>query len=250
MSRWRAAGVLAAWLALEAFPARAADIELWTARAIATVLAETGTEFERATGHRLHVRTGLPADFESRLAAGEAFDVLVSSTATVERWMEQGRLVPQSRVDLARSGIGVAVKTGAPKPALDSVAAFRQALLDADSIAYLKIGSGLHLDRVIERLGIADALNAKTIRPDTDSVCELVAAGKVDLGMVVITQILTTPGVELAGPLPEEIQARIVFAGAVGKNSKAPEAAAQLLSFLKGPVAAPVFKAQAMEQDF
>ena len=164
--------------------------------------------------------------------------------------MEQGRLVPQSRVDLARSGIGVAVKTGAPKPALDSVAAFRQALLDADSIAYLKIGSGLHLDRVIEHLGIADALSAKTIRPDTDSVCELVAAGKVDLGMVVITQILTTPGVELAGPLPEEIQARIVFAGAVGKNSKAPEAAAQLLSFLKGPVAAPVFKAQAMEQDF
>ena len=201
MRRWLAGGILSAWLTFGAIPAQAADIELWTARAIATVLAETGTVFERATGHRLHVRTGLPADFEARLAAGERFDVVVSSVKTVERWIEQGRLMSQSRVDLARSGI-------------------------------------------------ADAVRAKTTRPDTDSVCELVAAGKVDLGMVVITQILTTPGVELAGPLPEEIQAKMVFAGAVGRNSKAPEAAAQLLAFLRGPVAAPVFKAQAMEQDF
>jgi molybdate transport system substrate-binding protein len=229
---------------------QAADIELWTARALATVLAEVGPEFERATGHRVVVRIGLPADFDRRAAAGDPFDVVISTSSTVDRWIRAGRLVAESRLDLARSGIGVEVRAGAPKPDIRTVAAFRKALLDARSIAYLKIGSGLHVDGVIERLGIADAVRPKVTRPDTDIVSELVAKGEIELGMVVTTQILTTPGVELVGPLPEELQSHIVFAGAVGRHAKAPEAAKELLKFLRSATVEPVLRAQGMDREF
>jgi len=100
---------------------------------------------------------------------------------------------------------------------------------------------------LLERLGIADALASKVTRPETDIVSELVAKGEVELGMVVITQILTTPGVELVGPLPPEIQSYVTFVAGVGVNSKAPDAATQLIEFLTGPVAIPVIRAQGME---
>jgi molybdate transport system substrate-binding protein len=227
--------------------ARAADVRVWTARAIATVLAEVGPRFERTTGHRLHVSSGLPADFDRRLQAGDSFDVFFSVAAPVDRWIQEGRLRKKTRTDLARSGVGVGVRQGARKPDLRSVEAFKRALLDAKSIAYLRVGSGLHLAGVLERLAIAEPLAAKTTRPETDIACELVARGEVELCVVVITQILTTPGVELAGPLPLEIQSSIVFTGAVGTHAKAPDAARQLIDFLRHDLVVPVLRAQGME---
>src|SRR5262249_35143802 len=145
-------------------------------------------------------------------------------------------------------GIGVEVRAGAPKPDIRSVAAFRQALLDARSIAYLKdVGSGIHVARVVESLGLAEAVRPKVTRPDRDVVSEMVAKGEVELGIVVITQILTTPGVELVGPLPPEIQSYVVFAAGVGARASDPEAAKALIAFLTGPAAAPAIAAQGME---
>ena len=227
--------------------ANAAEIQVWTARAIATVLAEIGPQFERTTSHRLNVYSGLPADFQRRANAGDAFDLLVSGVAPVDRWIKEGKLVAETRTDIARSGIGVEVRAGARKPDISSVEAFKRAVLDAKSIAYLRVGSGIHVASVLERLGIAEAVKSKVTRPESDIVSELVAKGEVELGMVVITQILTTPGVELVGPLPPEIQSYVVFTGAVGTNSKAPDAAKQLMKFLTGATAAPVLKAQGME---
>jgi molybdate transport system substrate-binding protein len=225
--------------------ANAAEIHVWTARAIATVLQEVGPQFERASGHRLNVYSGLPTDFEKRLKAGDPLDILISSL--VDQWVKEGKLVAATRTDIARSGIGVEVRAGTRKPDISSVEAFKRALLDAKSIAYLRVGSGIYVHGLLERLGIAEAVKSKVTRPESDIVSELVAKGEVELGMVVITQILTTPGVELVGPLPPEIQSYVAFAAGVSVSSKAPDAATQLIKFLLGPTAIPVIKAQGME---
>jgi molybdate transport system substrate-binding protein len=227
--------------------AHAAELKIWTARAMATVLNEVGPQFERTTGHKLEVTSGLPAQFIKRINAGERFDILVFSPAYIDGLIKEGKIIAGTRTDLARSGLGVEVRTGAPKPDISSVDAFKRALLDAKSIAFLQVGSGAYLAGLMERLGIADAVRPKLTRPDTDIVSELVAKGEIEIGMVVITQILTTPGVQLVGPLPPEIQSYVVFAAGVSANSSAPDAARDLIKFLTGPIAIPVIKSQGME---
>ena len=224
-----------------------AELKVWTARAIATVLAEIGPEFERTTGYRLSITSDLPPAFARRFSAGEPFDVIVSGSATIDEWSKAGRILPETRTDIARSGIGVEVKAGAAKPDISSVEAFKRALLAAKSIAFLRVGSGIHVAGLVDRLGIAEAIKAKVTRPESDIVSELVAKGEVELGIVVITQILTTPGVELVGPLPSEVQSYVTFTGAVSATSKTPEAARQLITFLTGATARPVMRKQGME---
>jgi molybdate transport system substrate-binding protein len=225
----------------------AAEIKVWTARAIATVLTEVGPQFERTTGHHLNVYSGLPADFLRRANAGEPFDILITGSSPVDEWIKDGKIIAETRTDIVRSGIGVEVRAGAGKPDISSVEAFKRALLDAKSIAYLRVGSGIYVAGLVERLGIAEVIKSKVTRPESDIVSELVAKGEVELGMVVITQILTTPGVELVGPLPPEIQSYVMFTAGVSANSRVPDAARQLIKFLTGPTAIPVIKAQGME---
>lgn len=227
--------------------ARPAELQVWTARAGATVLAEIGPEFEQATGHKLEISSDLPAPFLKRARAGEPFDILISTAGPIDELIGEGRLVKETRATFARSGIGVEVRAGAPKPDISSVEAFKSAVLDAKSIAYLRVGSGLYLHELFARMGIAQSVAAKATRPQSDIVSELVAKGEVELGMVVSTQILTTPGVDFVGPLPPEIQHYVVFVGAVSATSKAPQAARELMRFLATPRALAVIKAQGME---
>ena len=205
--------------------ADAAEIKVWAARAIATVLAEIGPQFERTTGHKLKISSDLPPAFERRANAGAQFDILISGSSPVDKWIKDGKLIAETRTEIARSGIGVEVRAGARKPDISSVEAFKRALLDAKSIAYLRVGSGIYVDGLLKRLGIAEAIKSKVTRPESDSVSELVAKGEVELGIVVITQILTTPGVDLVGPLPPEIQSNVVFTAGVSANSRVPDAA-------------------------
>lgn len=224
--------------------ANAAEIKVFTARAIATVLEKIGPEFERTTGHKLNVITGFSPIFVKRINAGEPFDVVVSPPPTIDGLIKDGKVLAATRTNLVRSGIGVEVRAGAPKPDISSVEAFKRALLNAKSIGYLPIGG---VPQLVDRLGIADAIKSKTTIPASDIVSELVAKGELELGVVVITQILTTPGVELVGPLPPEIQFYTVFTAGVSANSKAPDAARDLIKFLTGPTAIPVIKSQGME---
>ncbi|HKA79345.1 MAG TPA: substrate-binding domain-containing protein [Xanthobacteraceae bacterium] len=224
--------------------ADAAEVRVFTARAIATVLEKIGPDFERTTGHKLDVVSGFGPVFVRQINAGEPFDVFVSTPQTIDALFTDGKLLADSRANLVRSGVGVEVRAGAPKPDIGSVEAFKQALLKAKSIGYLPVGG---VPQLMERLGIADAIKSKVTVPTTDIVSELVAKGELELGVVVMTQILTTPGVELVGPLPPEIQFYTVFVGGVSANSKAPDAARALMKFLTGPAAVPVIKAQGME---
>ena len=228
--------------------AHAADPKVFVTRAVATILDKIGPEFERTTGHKLVVTTDVAIRMVRRVRAGEPFDILVGASSQIDELIKDGKIAADTRTNLVRSGIGVEVRAGAPKPDISSVEAFKQALLDAKSIAYLKEGqSGVYLAGVLDRLGIAETIRSKVTRSDTDIVSELVAKGEIELGMVVITQILTTPGVELVGPIPEEIQSYITFTAGVSASSTAPDAAKALLTFLKGPTAAPVIKSQGME---
>lgn len=227
--------------------ANAADLKIWTASAIGKVLREIGPQFEHTTGHKLDVTIGVPAQFTKRINAGERFDVLVLSSAYVDGLIKDGKVIADTRTNLGRSGIGVEVRAGAPKPDISSVDAFKRALLDAKSIAFLKEGSGAYLEKLTERLGIAEAIKSKVARPDTDIVSELVAKGEIEIGMVVMTQILTTPGVQLVGPLPPEVQSYLTFTAGVSANSDAPDAARDLIKFLTSPTAIPVITSQGME---
>jgi molybdate transport system substrate-binding protein len=236
-------------LALLAAPAAdAAEIEILAPRAIWTILEAAGPEFERATGHKLNISVDLAAVVVQRVNAGEAFDLAVAAPAQIDGLVKDRKLIADTRTDLSRSGIGVEVRKGAPKPDISTVEAFKRAMLDAKSVGYLKIGvSGQMVAAMLERIGLTEALKSKVTLPETDVVSEMVAEGKIEIGMVNIAQVLTTPGVDLVGPLPPELQSYIVFSAGVSANSRAPDAARDLLKFLKSPAALTVLKAQGME---
>jgi molybdate transport system substrate-binding protein len=223
-------------------------IKVFTTRAIATVLEKTGKGFEEATGYKLDITTDIAIRMVRQIEAGESFDILVASPEQINTLIKEGKIIAQTRTFLAQSGIGVAVRAGAAKPDISSVEAFKSAMLKAKSIAYLKEGqSGIYLAGVIERLGLTEALKSKVIRPEQDIVSKLVAEGVVELGLVVITQIQTTPGVELVGPLPAEIQSYVLFAAGVSTNSRLPAAAKALIKYLTSPPVVLVIKSQGMQ---
>jgi molybdate transport system substrate-binding protein len=211
------------------------------------VLEKIGADFERRTGAKLSVTTDVAVRLVRRINDGEQFDFLVAAPAQIDELIKAGKIIPQTRTDLAHSGIGVAVRAGAPKLDVSSVDGFKRALLAARSVAYLKEGqSGVYVAGLLERLGIAEAIRSKVTLAETDIVSELVSRGEVELGIVVITQILTTDGVALAGPLPPEIQSYITFTGGISANSKSIDAAKQLLTVLKSPAAIDVMRSQGM----
>lgn len=222
-------------------------ITVFTTRSIATVLDRIGAEFEQTTGYRLDVTTDIAITMVRRIQAGEPFDFLVAAPEHIDALIKDGMIAADTRTDLARSGIGVAVRAGAAKPDIRSVESFRRALLNAKSIAYLREGqSGVYLAGMLQRLGIAGAIESKLTRPTADIVSELVAKGDVEIGMVVVTQILTTPGVELVGELPDELQSYIVFTGGVSTRARAPLAARALMTFLASPTSINVMRSQGM----
>jgi molybdate transport system substrate-binding protein len=226
-----------------------AEIKVWGPWVFATVLWKIGAQFELTTGYHLDVTSDLPATYSKWMNAGEAFDVFIGTSSLVDELIESGKIVAETRTALGRAPIGVEVRAGAAKPDIGSVEAFKRTLLDADSIAYLKVGGGLHVQDMLERIGIYDAIKSKVTRPDVDIVSELVAKGDVELGMVNRSQILTTSGVQLVGTLPIELRSFVIFAAGVSANSKAREAAQDLIRFLSGPNAIAIMRLQGMEPE-
>ena len=229
--------------------ADAAEVKVFAARAIATVLKEIGPEFERTSGHRLNVISGLPAQFIRQINAGEPVDVVVTGSPVVDGLIKDGKVIADTRTNLVRSGIGVEVRAGAPKPDISSVEAFKRALLDAKSICYVEQGAtGIYLKGLLERLGIAEQLKAKTkLLPPSNPAAFAVANGEAEIGMTQISEILPYAGAELVGPLPAEIGLFSVYPAAVGAGAKEPDAAKALIRFLTTPAAIPVLKSKGLE---
>ena len=224
--------------------ANSAELKVFASRAVWTVLQQTGPAFEKETGHRLTLVTGLSPEFLKRIHAGEPFDVIAAPLPVLDGLIRDGKVAVSSKVNLVRSAVGVVVRAGAPKPDVSSVEAFKQTLLRAKSITYLPVPG---VPQMLERLGLKDALASKTTVPDTEISTELVAKGEIELAIIVVTQAFTTPGAEVAGLLPEEIRLDAAFGGAISSTTQAPGPAQHLLDSLKSPRALEVIKAQGME---
>jgi len=228
--------------------ANCSELKIFGSRVTKMIVAELGPQFERASGYTPVVVADVAAVMKRRIESDEPFDLAVLVDFQTDELIKSGRLVAETRTDVMKTGIGVAVKRGAPRPDIGTVDAFTRTLLDARSITYLKEGaSTIYLDRLFARLGIAEALRTKTVKPDTESVSERVAQGEVELGIIVIPNILSVPGAELVGPLPPEIQSYIVFTAAVSAKSANQQAARDLIKFITSPDAMPVLKAKGME---
>ena len=223
--------------------ANCAELKIFGSRVTKMVMTELGPQFERSSGYTPVVVADVAAVMKRRIEAGEPFDLAVLVDFQADELIKAGKLVAETRTDVMKAGIGVAVKRGAPKPDIGTVDAFKRALLDAKSITYLKEGaSTIYLDRLFTRLGIAEALRAKTVKPDTETVSERVAQGEVELA-----NILSVPGAELVGPLPSEVQSYIVFTAAVSAQSPNQQAARDLIKLITSPAVVPLLKAKGME---
>ena len=175
----------------------------------------------------------------SRLARGEAVDVVIMADDALRQLIKDGRVMADSRVELARSGIGMAVRAGAPKPDIGSLDALKRTLLQAKSIAYSASVSGHYLStELFQRLGIADQVRGKSRRIDGERVGAVVARGEAEIGFQQISELLPEPGIDYVGPLPPEVQRVTVFSAGVAASSKNADAAHALIRFLASPEAA------------
>ena len=240
-----AAAVAGLALLLGSGGAKAAEITLLCSNALKSVLEELGPQFEKASGHMLKIEYGSTGPLKAKIEKGQTFDVAIIGVEATDDLLKQGKLAAGSRTDIARSGMGVGVRMGAAKPDLGSTQAFKQALLKAQTIAYSDGGlSGTYLKGLFERLGIADELKSK-VRHGRGG--EMVNQGKAEIGLTQISELISEPGVELAGPLPPEIQQYTVFPGGIAAAAPQAEAGKALLKFLKSPDAAKVLKAKGLE---
>jgi molybdate transport system substrate-binding protein len=231
--------------------AAGAEIKVLTAGAFKQVLLALVPDFERATGHKVTLQNDTVGALTKRIAGGEAFDLAVLTPKAVDELANTGKFVAGSRANLARVGVGVVVKDGTPKPDIGSVAAFKQALLAAKSVAYIDPAaggsSGIYVAGLLDKLGIAGEVKPKAKLIPGGAVAEHVAKGEAELGIHQISEILPVKGVTLVGPLPAEIQNYTVYAAGLGAQAKDGDAANALLKTLTSPAAAEVLKSKGME---
>ena len=243
--------LLIALFALAAIaPASAADLKLLTAGAFKSVALELVPEFEKKTGHKVTVENDTAGGLARRIAGGEYFDVVVLPPATLAPLLGS-KAVESSVKPLARVGIGVAIKQGAPVPDISSVDAFKQTLLAARAIAYTDPASGgtagIYLAKLFERMGIAEQLKPKSVLVKGGLAAEKIVSGEADIAMQPASELLAVPGVVLVGPIPLEVQTYIIYAGAVSAAARNQAAADALLAALHGPDKAALLKKRGME---
>ena len=231
--------------------AAGAEIKVLTAGAFKQVLLALLPDFERTSGHKVTVENDTVGALTKRIEGGEAFDLAVLTPKAVDDLAKAGKFAPGSRANLARVGVGVVVKDGTPKPDIGSVAAFKQALLAAKSVAYIDPAaggsSGIYVAGLLDKLGVASEVKPKAKLIPGGAVAEHVAKGEAELGIHQISEILPVKGVTLVGPLPAEIQNYTVYAAGIGAHAKEGEAAKALLKALTSPAAADVLKSKGME---
>ena len=243
--------VIAAVLGMSAQPAAAAEIKVLTTGAFKQVVVALVAEFEKATGHKVVVDHGTVGQLTKRVDGGETFDVLVLNPRGIEDYIKKGKIVAGSNANLAKVGVGVMVKAGAPKPDIGSVEAFKQALLNAKSVGYIDPASGgssgIYVAGLLDKLGIADAIKSKVRLQRGGHVSDLVVSGQAELGIHQMSEIVSEKGVTLVGPLPAAIQNHTTYAVGLAAGARNAEAARAFIKVLTGPAAAAALKFRGME---
>lgn len=224
------------------------EVTMLCSLGLAGVMEELGPAFERETGCRLALRVGSTNSFRPEITAGAVFDVTVLTAPVIEEFIAAGRIVAGSRVDLAQSCVGVAVRPGDPLPDISTVEAFRRALLAAPSIIFTGKGaSGLHFASLLPRLGIEAEIRAKAV-VDEGLIARRVATGEIALGIQQASELRAVPGAVFVGPIPSELQAVTVFSAGVGARAPNPDGARALITHLASPAARAVAAARGLDR--
>ena len=216
-------------------------LKLLSSMAAREVLAELAAAFAATTGRPVDTEAAGGVDVAKRVAAGEAVDVVVLSGQAIDNLIASGHLVAGSRVDLVTSGVAIAVRAGAKVPALADEAAVKAAVLAARSLGYSTGPSGVYLEKLFAAWGILEQIRARIVVPPPGvPVGSLVASGAAELGFQQLSELLNVPGIQVAGPLPPEIQTMTTFSGGIAANAAEPALARALLDYLASPATAPI----------
>ncbi len=212
------------------------------------VLADLVEAYQRRSGQSVRIESVGGVDAAKRVAAGEAFDVVILASDAIDKLIASGQVLAGSRVDLVHSGVSVAVRAGAPGPDISSADAVRAAVLAARTVSYSTGPSGVALARLFERWGIAEDLKSRLVTPPPGiPVGSLVAKGEVELGFQQLSELISLEGITVLGPLPPAIQITTTFSGGICAASRQPEAVRALLAYMAGPDAAEAKRRQGMD---
>ena len=221
-------------------------IKILSGGAMKSLMVEVVPLFERANGARVEIRFALTSVLKKEIEDGAAFDIALLPRPELDALVEAGKIAAGTPTDITRSAVGLAVRAGAPKPDIGTVAALRQTLQRARTIGYSDGPSGAYIADLLVRLGIADEMKPKT-RLTSRPVAEIVAEGEAEIGMQQIVAILPVKGADLVGPLPGELQNIIVYAAGISSSSGQSGAARALIAFMATPEVMQMIRAKGME---
>ena len=225
-----------------------APLQIFTSNSTRGVLGELVPQFEQTTGTRVVVSYDPALVMLKRIDAGETADLAMLGQAAIDALAASRKIVPDSRRTIARCGVGIGVAAGAPKPDVSSVEAFKAALLAAKSVAHTTSGaSGIHFSNLIKRLGIEGEIVPKAVKNEGGLIGELVVRGEAEIAIQQIPELMAVPGLELVGPLPQELQSISVLAAGIFATSKRAATAKAFLDFLATPASLRVFRAKGLE---
>jgi len=223
-------------------------LKILSSNSIRAVMGELVPQFERSSGMSVSVSYDPARVMLARIEKGETGDLAITGSGAIDELVTKGKILAASRRVLARCGVGIAVRAGAPKPDIRTVESLKRMLLAAKSVAYTQEGaSGMHFSGVIERMGIAREVQAKSVRQPGGLIGELVAAGKAEVAIQQVPELRAVPGIELVGPLPEEIQLVTVTCAGIFAGAQQAQAAEEFIRFLTTPAATRVMKARGLE---
>jgi molybdate transport system substrate-binding protein len=242
--------VILALTALQTLAAQQGEpIRLIASNGVRPVLQALAPQAEKKVGHPLAAQFGTTVSLRQKIAAGEAFEVAVLTAQVIDALIKEGKIVARSRADVGSAGVGLGVRTGAKKPDIGTPDAIKQTLVNAKSITYASDGASRSaIEKMLGELGIADRVKSKIVlQQGSDAAMANVAAGKDEIVMTLVSEILQAPGIELVGPLPAKFQDYVHFAAGVSASAKNADSANALVQFLTSPAAAATYKAKGIQ---
>ncbi len=223
------------------------SVEVLSTLALRGVLIEVDADFRASTGSSISATYKSTNAALNLIAGGATADVAIITREAIDRLIRTGVIMEGGTADIAQSGVGIAVRAGAPKPDISTVAGFKRALLEAKSVAFSRLGaSGIHFGAVIERLGIADEIRRKADISDS-YVGEVAARGEAEIAVQQISELMAVQGIDIVGPLPRDLQKISVFAAGIFRTAKNPTGAAKLIAFLAAPGLAGVLSRKGLD---
>lgn len=241
-------GLAVTVLAVAGAYASAADIKVLSSNGVHSATVVLVPAFERATGHRVSIDYYTANQVIDKIKAGAKADLVIITRPTADGLLREGKIIPGTDKIVGRSGVGVAIRAGLPKPDISTPEALKRALLAAKSITFTKTGgSGIHFAKVAEKLGIAAEVNAKAKIPEGGAVGPLVARGEAEMAVQQIPELMAVKEIQYVGPLPKELQTSTVFTTGVLSDAAQSDAAKTLIAFLMTPESVKVFKSKGLD---